>query len=185
MTREREIEREREREERETAGGQRILTSHESLIFSLLMQLLLISGTESIIISWPRYHHLYRDKYWVTYWAPPGCDSARWESGCCWADRSTPPRPWAAHRAVLSHSRYIWKGKLCSNTDHFMLLSSWPVDQPVLVVDLDGSSRQQAHSILPGNDVRASERKNIFSFNKCSLYQIKISRYKYWEAYPL
>ena len=51
MTREREIEREREREERETAGGQRILTSHESLIFSLLMQLLLISGTESIIIS--------------------------------------------------------------------------------------------------------------------------------------
>ena len=33
----------REREERETAGGQRILTSHESLIFSLLMRCIVIN----------------------------------------------------------------------------------------------------------------------------------------------
>ena len=92
-----------------------------------------------------------------TYWGPPGCASARWVSGCCWADRSTLPRPGAGHRGAWSHSRYIWNTHVV--TPHFSLteqLSSWPVHQPVLVVDLDWPRCQQPHSILPGDDVCSS-----------------------------
>ena len=43
-------------------------------------------------------------------------------------------------------------------------LRSWPVDEPVLVVHLDGPSRQKPHSILPGNDVRASVTKILLIY---------------------